>query len=60
MQNDRSHSVFKSLDEQGAGAVAVSEILSRLSDAGFANDDPRLAGLTKGLVARPHVCPNVP
>ena len=49
MQKHRSQSVFKALDDQGAGAVAVSEILSRLTEAGLPSDDPRLAGLSERL-----------
>ena len=44
-----SQSVFKSLDEQGSGEVAVKDILSRLTDAGLASDDPRLSSLAESL-----------
>lgn len=51
MRNDRSQAVFKALDEQGSGAVAVQDILARLTEAGLQSDDPRLSSLTERLAA---------
>ena len=49
MHNELSHSVFKALDENGIGAVAVKDILSRLTQAGLSHSDPRLLALTERL-----------
>ena len=49
MHNKGSNPVFRALDETGQGVVAIRDILARLEDAGFADNDPRLTSLTEQL-----------
>ena len=44
-----SKTVFKALDETGAGVVPARDIWARLAQAGLTRDDPRLSALSERL-----------
>ena len=47
-----SKTVFKALDETGAGVVPARDIWARLAQAGLTRDDPRLSALSERLARR--------